>query len=223
MNSSRASAFESLADTVAGLGAGFAVAGDGEGLTLLALDDRLCTAGPDGILTLPPAPTVAHPSLWLLAWDAAAEPAIAGDAVPLLARSAYLFPMADAGGVLACAAAAAAAASLAFCLRASSSRWISASVFLEPPDPEPAAPAPPFAAAGCFHGLPPDAPTGDPVPHVLVGGRPEFAAAAAALSRSRSAAASCSKAALLAAAAASSFLAAFFASASWISFRLGPF
>src|SRR5690348_14433311 len=99
---------------------------------------------------------------------------------------------------------------------------MSASVFLEILLPDPAPAVPLLMTAGCFHGLPAGAPTGEPVPQVLVAGRPGFAAAAAAFSRSRSAAASCSRAAFLAAAAASSFLAAFLASASWISFRLGP-
>src|SRR4051812_49383008 len=113
-----------------------------------------------------------------------------------------------------------AAASMVLRLRVSSSRWMSAIVFFEEVLAETLAVVP-LAAAGCFHGLPvTEVLTGEPVPQVLVAGRPTIAVAA--FSRSRRAAASCSRAARRKAMAASSFFAAFLASASWISLRLGP-
>jgi hypothetical protein len=204
-------------------GAGFAAgrgAGASAGFTLLALAALVCAAGPVGILTLPPAPTVAQP----LPGGGATFAAVFVAVGPvLLARSAYLLPALATGVVLAdCCS------SLALTFLASSSRCMSASVFL-------------FAAADAALELRPGAAlmtpgfvqglgaavavatgTGEPLPQVLVVGR-AGAAAAAAFSRSRAAAASASRAARRAAAATSSAFAAFLASASWISFKLGPF
>ena len=127
---------------------------------------RVCAAGPVGILTLPPAPTVDHP---LAVAAAAGEGEIPGGLDDLLARSAYRLPRAAAETAVVCTAAAAAA--MAFCLRTSSSRWMSASVFLEEAVVWTLA-ATPLEAAGCFHALPAAVLTGEPVPQVLVAGSP---------------------------------------------------